>query len=170
MTKQARKRTDLVLETRKERVLSLHATGASERRIAEMLGISKTKVHNTIDELRAEAIQSTENIIENLPYERKRCIEGLDKLLKRTNYLLDDKGLELSDRLAAIKVTSDLAEKRLNLHSASQIMQRAVQYQQKLKAKIEQLQRSQPRYEVVTDIVQEAGKPNTVSKTLMRVS
>ena len=170
MTKQARPRTDLTLELRKEHVLSLHATGASERRIAEILGISKTTVHNTLTELRAEAIASIEDIIESLPLVWRTAVEATDALLRRTVDLLDSDDLEVSDRLSAIKLAGELSQKRLDLHSSPQLLQRIIKDREKLKAKLEQLQKSQPRYEVSTEVQQSAGKPAIITKTLKRVS
>jgi hypothetical protein len=150
-------------------MLSLHSTGASERCIAEILNISKTTVHNTIDELCAEAIQSIESIIQNIPYKWRKTVEGIDTLLRRTNDLLDYGDLEVSDRLSAIKVASDLAEKRLNLFTAPQIMQRAIQHQQKIKAKIEALQRSESKFDFAYEVESHAGvKAITKRKVVAR--
>lgn len=170
MTKNARPRTDLTLELRKEHVLSLHATGASERRIAEILGISKTTVHNTLSELRTEAIASIEDSIESFPLVWRTAVEATDALLRRTVDLLDTDKLEVGDRLSAIKLAGELSQKRLDLHSSPQLLQRILKDREKLKAKIESLQKTQSHYEVLTEVTQSAGKPDIVKRTLKRVS
>lgn len=169
LEKQASRKNVLDKEVRKERILSLHATGASYQRIADILGVSKSTVYSTVAEMRAEAIESIESIIQGLPYEWKRCVEALDTLLRRTNDILDDKTLEIGDRLSAIKLASELAERRLNLHTAPQIMQRAIQHEQKLRKKIDSLQKKPSHYQVLTEVQQNAGKPDVVKRTLKRV-
>jgi hypothetical protein len=105
-------------------------------------------------------------MVENIPYEWKKSVESLDTLLLRTNDILHGKNLDVNDQLSAIKIASDLTEKRLNLFAAPQVMQRAIQYQQKLKQKIEALQRMQPKYEFVQEIEPVSGAPPRITRTL----
>ena len=70
------------------------------------------------------------------------------------------KGLEIEQKLSAIKVIYDLNDKRLALFSSPQVIQRVMQDRDKMKAKIESLQRTTPKYEAVISIEQEAGKPD----------
>lgn len=170
LEKQASKKNVLDKQVRKERILSLNATGASYQRIADILGVSKSTVYANVAEMRAEAIESIESIIESIPYEWKKAVEALDTLLRRTNDLLDSDKLEIGDRLSAIKLASELAERRLNLHTAPQIMQRAIQHEQKLRKKIEALQKTQSPYQVLTEVQQSAGKPAIITRTLKRVT
>lgn len=144
--------------------------GASYQRIADILGVSKSTVYSIVVEMRAEAVESIESIIESIPHEWKKAVEALDTLLRRTNDLLDSNKMEVGDRLSAIKLASELAERRLNLHTAPQIMQRAIPHEQKLRKKIQSLQKTQSHCEVLTEVQQNAGKPAIITKTLKRIS
>jgi hypothetical protein len=61
-----------------------------------------------------------------------------------------------------------LATSRLNLFSAPEVLKRAIQHNEKLKAKIESLQRTAPKYEAVVSVEQEAGKPDKRNTRIVR--
>ena len=154
-------------QIRLSRVLELYSQCKTEREIAQALKVSPATVHRDIVELREEAVNGLEGFIESVPFQWTRAITSFDLLIRQANNLLDSEEI---DNIALIKLIAELTKGRLDLYSAPEILKRMVERERKFRAKIEQLQHSQARYEVVSEIVQEAGKPNTVNRTLKRVS
>ena len=107
LEKQASKKNVFDKEVRMERIVSLHAMGASYQRIADILGVSKSTVYSIVVEMRAEAVESIESITESIPHEWKKAVEALDTLLRRTNDLLDSNKMEVGDRLSAINLPAN---------------------------------------------------------------
>jgi hypothetical protein len=155
-------------QLRKAQVLELLAKGNTERQIATAIRTSQSTVHRCIVELRAEAINQLQDYISNLPHTWDRAVCSMDLLIKRANDLLERKGLEVDQELSAIKVLCDLNDKRLALFSSPQVIRRVMQDRDKLKAKIESLQRTSPKYEAVVSVEQEAGKPDKRKSRIIR--
>jgi hypothetical protein len=169
MDKKARRpdKTDSI-DLRRANVLDLHSKGYTVRAIGESLKIAKSTVQEDISTMRHEATERIADFVESLLFVFTRAVCSMDLLIKRANDLLDRKGLEVEQELSAIKVLCDLNDKRLALFSSPQVIQRVMQDRDKLKAKIESLQRTAPKYEAVVSVEQEAGKASKVTRTLRR--
>lgn len=159
-----------IIAYRRSKVLDYLAKGFIQSEIARELRTSEPTVSRDVEFLRTEAISGIDHYIENLPLEHKKALAVVDSILKDAFELAQSDDLESNDRIAAMKLVISTVQARTMLVTDAGILDKAVKHQGRLKEKIEVLQRSAPKYEILTEIQNEAGKAPTVRRILKRIS
>ncbi len=75
--------------------------------------------------MKDEATKFIEDHIAGIPFAYEHCITSCDMLICRASLLLDPSDVH---KLAFIKLIADSQKTRLDLHSATVVLQKAVEY------------------------------------------
>jgi orotate phosphoribosyltransferase-like protein len=160
-----------MIESRRVKVLDLHSKGHTVRAISDSLKIAKSTVQDDITFMRQEAADQISEYVQSLPYEWSKAITSIDRLLEEANRILADKSLDVDQKITVIRTICDLTDKRLAMYSSPQMMQRAVQYVESLKGKLEALERDQRKganYEIIKEIQPASGKAGIVVRKAVK--
>lgn len=158
------------ISIRQGKVAELLAKGFSQAQIAKEVRASPATISRDIEDLRQTAIKNVEAHIEGLPHAWETAKLGLEGLIRKATEILESGKLEPGEQLDTIRILADLTLKRLDIHSSPVIMKKSIEHIQRLKTKIEQLQKTQPRYELITDVESQAGKAAVVKRTLRPIT
>jgi hypothetical protein len=159
------------IEIRRSKVLVLHSQGMTERAMDEVLKVAKSTVHEEIASMRQEVAVMISEYVQSLPYEWSKAITSIDRLLEEADQILDDTSLEVDQKITVIRTICDLTDKRLAMYSSPQMMQRAFQYAESLKAKLEALERDQRKgasYEIIKEIQPASGKSDRIVRKAVK--
>jgi hypothetical protein len=115
------------LEWRRSKVLEYASTGLNQRRIADALAVSPATVNHDLAVIRRQAQKQIQKYEEDLPFELRKTLAGLDSILVHSWGLVHDTD-SAADRTRALALARDTYALRLELITKSEVVDTAVKY------------------------------------------
>ena len=116
------------MEWRRQKVQELSVKGFGIREIARTLDIPKSTIENDMKYLRQEAKETIRNHIqEKLPYEYKKCIMGLENIIKEC-YNIAENCTNNKDKLQSLSLISEVYDKKMNLLTNGSLLQDSIKF------------------------------------------
>ncbi|HET8855903.1 MAG TPA: hypothetical protein VFM28_00085 [Nitrososphaeraceae archaeon] len=127
---QTRNKTEQ-LEWQRNKVNELSIKGFGLTDISKMLQIPKTTISRDIEFLKQEAKETIRNHIqEKLPYEYKKCISGLDEIIKEGWIIAaqaDKKG-DSREKLQSLALIKDTYNTKMDLLTNASLLQDSIKF------------------------------------------
>lgn len=131
---QTRNKTEQ-LEWRRNKVNELSIKGFGLTDISKMLQIPKTTISRDIEFLKQEAKETIRNHIqEKLPYEYKKCISGLEEIIKEA-WVIADNG-NTKDKLQSLALIKDTYNTKMDLLTNASLLQDSIKFVEQSKDKL----------------------------------
>jgi len=128
------------ISLRRGRVLELVAQGLNTVQIAERLNVSRPLISLDLQYLRSEANNNIKEYIDHtIPFTFNQTVKGLDMII-REGWSMSDSTKDVKERLAALSLVMEAYDKRINLLTNSQIVNKAAERVLNMKKEIEDIQ------------------------------
>ncbi len=119
------------IEWRRNKIDELTVKGFSQSEIAKMLEINKSIVSKDIVFLKEEAKETIKNHIqEKLPYEYKKCISGLEEIIKEawTIAINAEKTGNTREKLSSLALIKDTYNTKMDLLTNASLLQDSIKF------------------------------------------
>jgi hypothetical protein len=123
---------------RRNKVNELSIKGFQQAEIARMLQISEPTISRDIEYLRQQANENIRNHIqEKLPYEYKKCISGLEEIIKE-GWIIStraDKTGDTREKLQSLALIKDTYNTKMDLLTNASLLQDSIKFVTETKLK-----------------------------------
>jgi predicted transcriptional regulator len=129
--KQTRSKKQQQIEWRRNKIDELTVKGFSQSEIARMLEIDKSIVSKDISFLKEEAKETIKNHIqERLPYEYKKCISGLEEIIKEGWIIATtaNKNGDSKEHLSSLALIKDTYSTKMDLLTNASLLQDSIKF------------------------------------------
>ena len=132
----ARKKDRQQLEWRYDRVLQLAANGHTEREIAAEMQLSKTTIHSDLVVLKRRAKEDIRKYIdEQVPFEYKKTLTGLNDIIKYMSNIMDNKEegkeYDTKERMQAANVKMQAYNMKMEMVSGANLIEEGIELVEK---------------------------------------
>jgi hypothetical protein len=137
---------------RREHVLRLAAQGMTQQEIVNALGnvVSRPLISLDLQFLKETAAQTiNEYVTETIPFEFNKTVAAFSVIIKEGFKMLNDKDIEIKDRVAVSNMLMEALNKYMELITGSVVVSRARQGMLEMEEKLKHMQEEQPHYNEV---------------------
>ena len=121
------KRNQQQLEWRYDQVLQLAADGFSEREIATKLQLSKTTVHRDLIILKRQSKEHIHKYItDQVPFEYKKTLAGLEGIIKYMSSIMSDDTKETKEKMQAASIKMQAYNMKIEMVSGANLVEEAI--------------------------------------------
>jgi hypothetical protein len=124
---------------RRNKVNELSIKGFSQAEISRMLQISEATISKDITFLKEEAKETIKNHIhDKLPYEYKKCISGLEEIIKESWIILahSEKIGNTKDKISSLALIKDTYNTKMDLLTNASLLQDSIKFVEQNKDKL----------------------------------
>ena len=115
------------LEWRYDQVLSLAADGLTEREIASRMQLGKTTIHKDLTTLKHRAkAHIHQYITDQVPWEYKKTLAGLDSIIKYTSSVMNDENKEDRERMQAANIKIQAYNMKMEMVSGANLIEEGI--------------------------------------------
>jgi hypothetical protein len=142
------------LEWRRSKVLELSSQGYTQSEIAKTLQISQSSVNRDLAYIAKHAQENLKTHIQHtLPLEYKRCINGINQVLKQAWQISQSSEVKKEERLAALSLASNCYKFIMELATNGVVITDAIKYVQ---GKMDHLNKQEK--EILQDIIKKQNQ------------
>lgn len=124
------------IDWRRQKVLELASDGFSNREISSTLKIPHATVDRDIIVLRAEAKEQIRKYItDQVPYEYKKTLAGLEGIIKYMSSIISDDNKETKEKMQAASIKMQALNMKMELVSSTNLVDEAIDLVQQYRAK-----------------------------------
>lgn len=119
------------LEWRRSKVLELSSQGYTQSEIAKILQVSQPSVNRDLTYLAKQAQENLKTHIQHtLPLEYKRCLNGINQVLKQAWRISQSQDTKKEERLAALSLVNNCYKFIMDLTTNGVVITDAIRYVQ----------------------------------------
>ena len=124
------------IDWRRQKALELASDGFSNREISSTLKIPHATVDRDIIVLRAEAKEQIRKYItDQVPYEYKKTLAGLEGIIKYMSSIISDDNKETKEKMQAASIKMQALNMKMELVSSTNLVDEAIDLVQQYRAK-----------------------------------
>ena len=124
------------IDWRRQKVLELASDGFSNREISSTLKIPHATVDRDIIVLRAEAKEQIRKYItDQVPYEYKKTLAGLEGIIKYMSSIISDDNKETKEKMQAASIKMQALNMKMELVSSTNLVDEAIDLVQQVQGK-----------------------------------
>ena len=115
------------IDWRRQKVIELASDGYSNREISSTLKIPHSTVDRDIIVLRAEAKEQIRKYItDQVPYEYKKALAGLEGIIKYMSSIISDDNKETKEKMQAASIKMQALNMKMELVSSANLVEEAI--------------------------------------------
>jgi DNA-binding Lrp family transcriptional regulator len=112
-----------------QKQLELNSKGIHQADIARILKISEPTILRDLYYLKQDAKQTIQNYIDDrLPYEYRKCLEGLDAILRMAWSISSQQNIDSREKVQALSLAKECYSQKLDLLTNAEVIHHSIKF------------------------------------------